>query len=87
MNRILANVRVYAESIGMHWDTSLNKDTAFWSTGTRFSTTSFATADLYETRLKELISYYYNKNVGFEYVNAIAAKQSDGEYLVTCYFG
>lgn len=87
MDRILANVMVHAESIGMHWDTTLNKDTAMWGTDTSVVTTAYTSAEDYENRVKGKVTYFYNKNVGYEYVNVIITEWDNGEYAMTCYFG
>lgn len=87
MNRILDNVKSYADSIGMHWDTTLDADTATWGGDTRVHTTAYDSASEYESRVKGKISYYYNMNAGYEYVNVIITDKGNGEYTMTCYFG
>lgn len=83
---IIADAKTYAESLGMVWDNSLSTSNAYWTPDTKISTDGCLTAADCESRLRSLVAYIYNGNFGYTKVNIIAAKQSSGEYILTCCF-
>lgn len=86
MNRILENVKSYAASKGMIWDSSLDDDTAFWATGTEVDTGAYRDAASYEARVKGKLDTF-NRLYSYEYVNVKISNSTPGEYIMTCYFG
>ncbi len=86
MDGIKSELKSYAKSLGMTWDTSLNKDTAYWGSQTRAYTTGYSKSE-YVSTMKGIIKYIDSKNAGYEYINIIITSHTNGEYLMTCYFG
>lgn len=84
MSSIKSELKSYAASIGMTWDSSLDADNAMWGSATRVYTTGYSKSE-YISRMKGKIEYYQNK--GYEYVNVKITSHTNGEYLMTCYFG
>lgn len=85
MEDVKSTLKSYAGSIGMGWDSSLDADTATWGSNTRAYTTGYSKSE-YVSRMKSIIQRFYN-NYGYEYVNIKITAHTNGEYLMTCYFG
>lgn len=86
MDGIKSELKSYAKSLGMTWDSSLDRDTAYWGSQTRAYTTGYSKSE-YISTMKGIIKYIDSKNAGYEYINIIITSHTNGEYLMTCYFG
>ena len=88
LESVTENVREYAESVGMHWNTELSVDNAQHIVSDRWTTNTayYTSADQLEKVLKDKI-HACCINVGYDNVNVVFVDSGDGEYMAVCCFG
>ncbi len=86
MDLILENIKTYAQSLGIEWDTTLDESNSMCGASTRVITAAYYSASEYEARVKEKIRYYLSSDAGYTSINVIISERANGEYAMTCCF-
>ncbi len=84
---VIAELRAYAASIGLNWETSLNAGNSSWASDTGLWTSAYESKSEYVTRMQQKLSYYKNSVSDYGYVNIYVTERDGDNYKLTCFFG